>query len=140
MLAIRIHPRFSIRWKLTATIVGVALALAFLQQLLFGLYDASTYPKIIEARVQILARVLGNNSTSALMFRDRKDALEVLGSLRAETTIESAYLFCRCFHDDGFAHGHLSVACNCAFAVFFHGDYRRTPEFLSGYPPISSAV
>jgi hypothetical protein len=52
--------------------------------------------------------------------------------------IEPAHLFRRRFHDDGLAHGHLAIAGNRCSTVFLDGDYRRTPEFQSGYPPISS--
>ena len=54
--------------------------------------------------------------------------------------VEPAHLFCRRLHDDGFAHRHLSVARDRCFSVLLNGEYRRTPEFQSGYPPVSSPM
>ncbi|MPN43169.1 hypothetical protein SDC9_190728 [bioreactor metagenome] len=54
--------------------------------------------------------------------------------------VEPFHLFCRCLHDDGFAHRHLSVAGNRRLAVLLNGQYRCTPEFQAGDPPICSTA
>lgn len=85
--------QLSIRWKLTFVITAVATAVLLLSGLLFYTYDAWSYTAALKKRLETLAQIIGSNSTSALRFGSREDALEVLGSLSSDPSILSAYLF-----------------------------------------------
>ncbi|HEX5057359.1 MAG TPA: ATP-binding protein [Gammaproteobacteria bacterium] len=73
--------------------VFIILSISLLQNLIFYLLEVRTITEGVKSKVTVLAQVLGDNSTSALQFRSRDDAMEVLGSLRNERSVRSAYLF-----------------------------------------------
>lgn len=85
--------RFSLKWKLTLIIFTVAAVVIALLITLFTIYDANTYRRLKQQRISTIADIVANNSTPALTFRDRDDALSVLRSLRSDGSIRAAYLF-----------------------------------------------
>ncbi len=84
--------KLSIRWKLTLIIIGVTTVISISQIMAFNIYDSQTFRESKRLRVRALAEVVSMNSISALVFGDRNDALEIIGSLRASPTIRVAYL------------------------------------------------
>lgn len=85
--------QLSLKWKFVLVVVLIMLSISIVQNLVFHLRDIHDFTNGIENRVLILAQVLADNSTSAVQFRSREDALQVLGSLRNEPAVRQAYLF-----------------------------------------------
>ena len=83
----------SIRHKLTAIIVFTSLVVLMLASLLFVTSEMLTIRKIIVQELAAIARIVGSNSTAAILFDDRRSAEENLASLRAKPNIEFAYIF-----------------------------------------------
>ncbi len=77
----------SIKQKLTVSTVlaiGVALLLALVPLML---YDTLTYRSVVVRNLTILAEVVGDNSTSAVIFGDQSAASDTLAALRAQQHI-----------------------------------------------------
>ena len=70
--------------------VGVALILACVAILT---YDHIAYRESIRDDLDVLADMLGANSTAALSFGDRRSVDELLSGLRADQSIVAAYVF-----------------------------------------------
>jgi signal transduction histidine kinase len=85
--------QFSLKWKFVLVVVLILLSISIVQNLVFHLRDVQDFTNGIENRILILAHVLADNSTSAVQFRSREDALQVLGSLHNEPAVRQAYLF-----------------------------------------------
>lgn len=83
----------SLKWKFVLVVVLIMLSISIAQNLVFHLRDIQDFTNSVENRVSTLAEVLADNSTSAVQFRSREDALQVLGSLRNESSVRQAYLF-----------------------------------------------
>ncbi|HWX18554.1 MAG TPA: PAS domain S-box protein [Candidatus Binatia bacterium] len=71
---------------------GVALLLACLA---FATYEVITFRRAMISNLSTLAEIVGNNSTAALDFNDRKGAEETLSGLRAEPNIIGAGIYNR---------------------------------------------
>ncbi len=85
--------RKSLRWKFIFTVIFIILSISLLQNLIFYFLEVRSITEGLKYKVSVLAQVLGDNSTSALQFRSRNDAMELLASLRNEPSVRSAYLF-----------------------------------------------
>ncbi|HEY3486805.1 MAG TPA: ATP-binding protein [Gammaproteobacteria bacterium] len=72
---------------------GIIISISLAQNLVFYFLEVSTITASLQNKASVLAEVLGDNSTSALQFRSRNDAVEVLNSLYKEPAVRSAYLF-----------------------------------------------
>lgn len=83
------------KWKFVALITIVVLLISSAQNIVFYQLDKAVLTESLQSRVSTLARVLADNSTSAVQFRSTGDAAEVLGSLSREPAIREAYLFSR---------------------------------------------
>jgi signal transduction histidine kinase len=86
-------PTFSIRSKqmlISMLTSGVALLLASAG---FVIYDRVTVQDEMKQGLLTLAAMLGNNSTGALDFNDRKVAHEVLSALKARSDITAACIY-----------------------------------------------
>ena len=83
----------SIRHKLTAIIVFTSLVVLLLASVLFVTSEMLTQRRIIVQELAVIARIVGTNSTAAILFQDRRTAEENLASLRAKPSIEFAYIF-----------------------------------------------
>lgn len=85
--------RLSLKWKFVTVVVLIMLSISLVQNLVFHLRDIHDFTTSVENRLSTLAEVLADNSTSALQFRSRQDAMQLLGSLQNEPSIRQAYLF-----------------------------------------------
>ena len=84
---------WSIRKKLgLLTACGAMIALA-LAASAFALHTVWSIHATKEQQLVVLADILGSNATTALEFRDRETAVEVLASLRLQPHVEYAALF-----------------------------------------------
>jgi len=87
-----IHRR-SIKSKLRLIImltVGASLVLAILAAV--G-YDYLSYRNLLKTNLSILAEIVGENSTAALSFNDRKSANEILAGLRGQPHVVAAGIY-----------------------------------------------
>ena len=110
-----VYGSLSIKRKLTliATLTSsVALLLACLA---FITYELLQYRQSIIRELSVLAEVIGNNSTAALIFEDHLVAEEILSALKTEGDIEAG-----CIYDER----------NEVFAAFTQSDVQVSfPEF-----------
>src|SRR5258708_29997942 len=87
-------PRFN---SLRANIIVVVVLASGLAVTLFTVMmiyvNTSSSIARLDNRLATLADVIGQNSTAALDFSDRKAAAEVLGALRREASVVSACLY-----------------------------------------------
>lgn len=72
---------------LTSSIVSIILMSAFLG------YDSVSTHVQLQSRLASLADIVGQNSAAALVFDDRRAAVEVLQALRVERSVVSACLY-----------------------------------------------
>ncbi len=84
-------------WPIQRKLTGMALFSTGLALLLvlaaFVVNDMMTLRHMIEARMTVLADVIGTNSTAALTFRDQKAAIETLAALRQAPRITFAEIY-----------------------------------------------
>jgi len=83
----------SIGRKLTLIILTISAISTIASCLFFGAYDWATNRRTMADDLTTLADLLGNNSTAALIFRDKTTAEELLKGLRAHPHIRAAALF-----------------------------------------------
>ena len=105
----RIFQKASINQKLTGVIMLTSTAALLLASVGFLAYEILTFRDELARNVGILAEVVGDNSTSALVFDDPDVAEETLTALR---------------HDRHIVHAGLYDANHQLFAVF-RGDGAR---------------
>jgi signal transduction histidine kinase/uncharacterized membrane protein affecting hemolysin expression/ActR/RegA family two-component response regulator len=84
---------FSIKRKLTAIIMIASTVALLLVSAGFVTYELATFRKTMVSDLSTLADVIGNESTSALDFKDQDRAKEILGGLTAEKHIVAAALY-----------------------------------------------
>jgi signal transduction histidine kinase/DNA-binding response OmpR family regulator len=85
--------KLSIKRKLqVTTLVGVAVAL-ILSCLAFASYDLIVFRNSLLRDLQMLAEIVGSNSTAALSFSDQNAATELLSALRAKPHIRMAVIY-----------------------------------------------
>src|SRR5262245_1802155 len=82
-----------IKWKVITVIVIVATLISGSEIALYTTYDTKTSLRHMQMRTKTIANVIGDNVVPSLIFKDRHDAAEVLGSLDNETSVEAAYLY-----------------------------------------------
>lgn len=83
----------SIRLKLTLVIMAVAISISTVQNLVIYKRDMRVFRNTLRDRITTTASIIGKNLSPSLRFRSRQDALELINSLRAETAINSAYVY-----------------------------------------------
>ncbi|MFQ5864232.1 MAG: response regulator [bacterium] len=83
----------SIKKKLTLIIMLISSIALLLACLAFVTYDLITFKNAMTRNLNILAEVIGMNSTAALLFDNEIDAKETLDALRAEKNITSACIY-----------------------------------------------
>ncbi len=84
---------FSIKHKLTwITMLTSSIALV-LACLAFIAYDRITLKEAMVRKLEILAEIVGSNSTAAVIFENEGDAAETLAALKAERYIVSAAIY-----------------------------------------------
>ncbi len=82
--------KFSIRHKLEAIILITAATVLIVCIVLFMGFELSSSREEVESRLKSLATILGDNSSAAIIFNDRRAAHEILSSLASQTDIQSA--------------------------------------------------
>ena len=82
-----------IKRKVTGAILGTATLALLLACFMFVSYELVTFRESMQAKLAVLADVLGTNSTAALEFRNQDDAAEILQALTAEPEVLSAALY-----------------------------------------------
>ena len=82
----------NIQRKLFVVIMVTTLSTLLIATLAYITFEYRTYRNHIAQRLLCQAQIIGDNSKAALMFKDTKDAAEVLASLAAETSIIYANL------------------------------------------------
>lgn len=85
--------RRNLRWKFIVIVIFIIVSVSLLQNLVFYFLEVRAITEGLKSKALVLAQVLGDNSTPALQFRSRDDAMELLESLRNEPSVRSAYLF-----------------------------------------------
>ncbi|MFQ5639975.1 MAG: PAS domain S-box protein [bacterium] len=83
----------SIKKKLTLIIMLISGLSLLLACLAFIMYDLISFKSAMKRDLNILAEVIGANSTAALIFDNAADAKETLAALKAEKHITSACVF-----------------------------------------------
>ncbi|MCI0605094.1 HAMP domain-containing protein [bacterium] len=83
----------SIRRKLMVIILSTSGIVLLLTAVAFISYEWLTFRRSLVINVTTLARVVSDNCTAALAFRNPADAREVLNALKAEKTIKAAVLY-----------------------------------------------
>src|ERR1700752_4306291 len=59
------------------------------------IYELGTFRRALTANIEVLAQIIGSNSTAALAFDDRENANEILRALAAENQIPAAAIYDR---------------------------------------------
>jgi signal transduction histidine kinase len=75
-----------------AMLLTSSFALLLMGTSLIG-YEVITFRRSLAASINMLAQIIGSNSTAALAFQDKKTGQEVLGALAAERQITAAALY-----------------------------------------------
>jgi len=83
----------SIKRKLTLIILFISITALLLACFTFILFDRLRFKKIMVHDLGILAEIIGNNCTAALVFNTRGDAQETISSLKAHEHIISACIY-----------------------------------------------
>ena len=128
----------SIKSKLMAIImltVGVALMLAFAALVAF---DRVSSQRAMVRKLEILAKVIGNNSVAALDFYDQSAARETLMALSAESHIVSACIYNK--EGDVFARYYHSEADSSAFPREEAGYHFEDDHLIMFQPIVYSGV
>src|ERR1700739_244361 len=58
-------------------------------------YEVGTFRRALTSNIEVLAQIIGSNSTAALAFDDRENANEILRALAAENQITTAAIYDR---------------------------------------------
>jgi signal transduction histidine kinase len=80
----------SIRNKLTAISTLSCLTALTSATVAYLVFDQETFRRNLERRIASEARIIGLNSVSSILFRDREAASETLGALRGEPAVSAA--------------------------------------------------
>ncbi len=83
----------SIKRKLTLIIMAASTVALLLAGTGFVAYELFTFREKMTRDLETLADIIGNRSTAALSFEDKKDAKETLDALRAKPRIVAACLY-----------------------------------------------
>jgi signal transduction histidine kinase len=82
-----------IRRKLTVIIMATSSAALLLACSAFVLHDLVSFRRLLAADLSTLARIIGSNSTGAILFNDPARAGETLAALEAETNVLWACIY-----------------------------------------------
>lgn len=85
--------RTSIRKQILRVIIltiGVVLLLTFTS---YFIYEIVTFRQNALRQLEVIAKIVSNNSTAALAFEDQKSAAEILGALKAEPHVDLAVIY-----------------------------------------------
>jgi signal transduction histidine kinase len=82
-----------IRRKLTVIIMATSSAALLLACSAFVLHDLVSFRRLLVADLSTLARIIGSNSTGAILFNDARRAGETLAALEAETNVLWACIY-----------------------------------------------
>lgn len=82
-----------IRRKLTVIIMATSSAALLLACSAFVLHDLVSFRRLLVADLSTLAKIIGSNSTGAILFNDSKRAGETLAALEAETNVLWACIY-----------------------------------------------
>ncbi|MDD2563616.1 MAG: ATP-binding protein [Salinivirgaceae bacterium] len=83
---------FSIKVKVVGVIILISSIALILAGSIFFAYDRKQFEDKSLSDLQILAGVIGNNSTAAILFKDISVAFELLNSLEANPSIRGAQI------------------------------------------------
>lgn len=89
----RFWKQLSIRWKLSTIIVLCSMIALLLASTALAIYVYSESRTSLAEHVELLASVVAENSSAALVFDDHKTAVDLLASLRADEYLVWAALF-----------------------------------------------
>jgi PAS domain S-box-containing protein len=88
------HPqKTSIKRKVIAVIMLASIGVLLVTVTAFMIYDLVTFRQTMERNLGTQARMIAENSTAALAFRNESDAENVLSSLQAEPHIIAAAIY-----------------------------------------------
>ena len=80
----RSYMDFSIRQKLQVIVMATSAAALLVASVVFALFDRSTFLRVKTQDLSAAAKMVGSNSTAALIFGDAKSAAEILSALQAK--------------------------------------------------------
>ncbi len=83
----------SIRHKFTAVIMAICGVVLFLACTVFVTSEVITSRRAMVQELEVIAEIIGNNSTASLVFDDKKSAEETLTALNALPNITAAYIY-----------------------------------------------
>jgi PAS domain S-box-containing protein len=90
---IRRFANLSIRQKLTAMMLFTTATALILTCVTFVVVDVTLVRAKVHRDLDVLAEIVGANSTAALAFHDRDSATEILSALHAKTAIRAACIY-----------------------------------------------
>src|SRR5579872_5011787 len=88
-------PKASIRRRLTVLIAGTTAIALLLASLAFAIAGVVSFRRSLDQKLTVMSEILGRNATAALALGDKTVARDVLATLEAEPSIESAAVFDR---------------------------------------------
>jgi two-component system sensor histidine kinase/response regulator len=83
----------SFQEKLTLSTTVTSIAAVLLTCLSFMAYQKGVFREDLKGKISTLANVLGQNSTAAITYGDRKTASEILSALYKVSAVEGAWLY-----------------------------------------------
>jgi PAS domain S-box-containing protein len=83
----------SIQTKLALLILAASFFALLFASVGFGIYERAMFRADMARELSTLADTLGANTAASLAFDDQKTAQDMLGSLRAESSILASYLY-----------------------------------------------
>lgn len=82
-----------IKQKIIAIVLLTSVAAMTAASFVFVVHEAVTFRNDMHHELSALADIIGNNTSAAIVFLDRKSADETLGGLKAKPNILNAYIF-----------------------------------------------
>jgi PAS domain S-box-containing protein len=89
----RSYMDFSIRQKLQVIVMATSAAALLVASVVFALFDRSTFLRVKTQDLSAAAKMVGSNSTAALIFGDAKSAAEILSALQAKENVTNACIY-----------------------------------------------
>lgn len=83
----------SIKYKVIIIIITVTLLSQIIAAFFYVRYDKKEFGEKNLQSLEILSRIISNNSTAAIIFNDSKQAASILKSLKAETHIKTVCIY-----------------------------------------------
>ncbi|OFX34507.1 MAG: hypothetical protein A2X08_10380 [Bacteroidetes bacterium GWA2_32_17] len=83
----------SIKYKVIIIIITVTLLSQLIAAFFYVRYDKKEFSNKNLQSLEIISRIISNNSTAAIIFNDSKQAASILKSLKAETHIKIASIY-----------------------------------------------